>query len=62
MTQSANAFVGSVLRAVAFGLLLEAVFIGRKRSHQTTPNQVRHLTGPASLEADELGITTRPSK
>jgi hypothetical protein len=40
---SANALVGSVIRAVAFGLLLAAVFVGRKGVQQTGPNKALQM-------------------
>jgi hypothetical protein len=55
-----NALFGGVFRAVAFGLLLAAVFIGRKGAPQTRPNRGLQPTEPASELSEEYGITGRP--
>ncbi len=57
---SANALVGSVVHAAAFGLLLTAVFIGRKDVAPTAPSRALQPTAPASERSKEFGITTRP--
>jgi hypothetical protein len=59
-TLSASALAGSALRAVAFGLLLAAVFIGRRVSQRSGPVEPPQRTGPASRQAEEHGITGRP--
>ena len=59
---SANGLVGSVFRAAAFGLVLTAVFIGRKERWQTAPNEELQPTGPASRQSEEHGITSRPGR
>lgn len=50
---SANAVIGSVLRAMAVGLMLAAVFTGRRSSLHRKPNQ-------ALLPTEEHHITNRP--
>ena len=59
---SASGLIGSVIRAAAFGLMLTAVFIGRKERWQTTANEELQLTGPASRQSEEHGITSRPGR
>jgi len=59
---SANGLMGSVIRAAAFALVLTAVFMGRKERWQTTPNEELQLTGPASRQSNEYGITSRPGR
>ena len=59
---SANGLMGSVMRAAAFALVLTAVFMARKERSQTTPNEELQLTGPASRQSDEYGITSRPGR
>ncbi len=55
---SVSAITGSVLRAAAFGLLLAAVFSGRRvaRPAAEPPPRVEPALGPV----DEYGITHRP--
>jgi hypothetical protein len=56
----ANGLAGSALRAVAFGLLLAAVFVGRRVGQGSALAEALHRTGPASRDAEEHGITGRP--
>lgn len=57
---SASGLFASVVRAAAFGLILTAVFIGRRVGWQPRPGQELEPTGPASMPYDEHGITSRP--
>jgi hypothetical protein len=57
---SANALAGSALRAVAFGLLLTAVFIGRRVRQGSGPGEPLQRPGPASWQSEEHGLTGPP--
>jgi hypothetical protein len=57
---SANALAGSVIRAVALGLLLAAVFLGRKGVPRPWPDEAPQPSGPTSGPPEERGITSRP--
>jgi hypothetical protein len=57
---SISAFAGSGLRAVSFGLLLIAVFIGRKAAWPSRPSQPFDVMEPAPTQAGNQGITRRP--
>jgi hypothetical protein len=56
-----NGLIGTLIRVAAFGLLLTAVFIGRKRAQQPTAIDAPQLPESASREPIEQGITTRPN-
>jgi hypothetical protein len=57
---SANALAGSALRAVAFGLLLTAVFIGRRVKQRSGPMEPLRRPGPASRQSEDHGIPGPP--
>ena len=57
----ATVLMGNLLHMTAIGLILAAVFIGRKVAQQSRPNQTLQLTGPASRQSEEHGITSRPT-
>jgi hypothetical protein len=51
---------GGVLRAVGFGFLLAAVFLGRGVAQRGTPSEALRPPGPALRPSEEQGITSRP--
>jgi hypothetical protein len=57
---SATALTGSLIRATAFGLLLAAVFIGRKGERQMGPSRPLPPSAPAPEPSEEYGITRLP--
>lgn len=56
----AQGFVGNVVHAGIFGLLLAAVFISRKVTPQPKPDEPVQFTRSAVPPTDEEGITNRP--
>jgi hypothetical protein len=52
--------VGGVLRAAAFGLLLAAVFTGRRGTQQGWPTPLPQQGAPGPQLAGDQGITSRP--
>jgi hypothetical protein len=52
--------IASLIRAAAFGLILAAVFMGRKTAAESHPKQVQLLTEPASLQSEEHRFSSRP--
>jgi hypothetical protein len=57
---SAVGLTSSILRAAGLGLLLAAVFLGRRGAQRAEPNQPLQPTGPALRPSEEQGITSRP--
>jgi hypothetical protein len=53
---------GFLFRASAFGLLLAAVFIDRDVAQQAARVDPLELTGPASRNLEECGISSRPNR
>jgi hypothetical protein len=59
---SITVVAGGILRAVAFGLLLAAVFVGRRAAPQAWPNPVPQPSGPGQRFAGDEGITSTPGE
>src|SRR5262249_18712348 len=57
---SVIALTGSILRAIGFGLLLVAVFLGRGVARRDGSNEALQPTGPAPRSFEEQSITSRP--
>jgi hypothetical protein len=58
---SANAFAGGFCRAVGFGLVLAAVFVGRRPARPVSPPWSEEPVEPVARRPDDRGITGRPS-